>query len=476
MTAAPSLGIAPPARRRRESEPESAAIARDSAERSVLSGIMIANAVPADVLSMLMPEMFLRESHQLLYRGMCDLTARGVPVDPVTLQANMNGELARAGGMEYIADLVDVVPTAAHIAHHARIVCEHAQRRALEKAGHELAAAAVDPSVKVSELTARMAQLATSTLTGDLATPVPSLRELLEDPDASKPPAPAVTRLAWAGRVVCIAGGEGIGKTTLVGAGAAGHTIGATFLDGQAHEPGRVLWVNLEEHRADVVRRMVRFGADPDRCFVQERLGEAPLAAILSAIAQRAPTVVVIDSINVLASLCGVVDGGQAAQWLPVLRPLEQAARQSGTAMVWIAQAKKSDGSYRDSTAIGHSADVVLELPAPEAGSARRRIRIKKTRFDLTDFTVELVGDVYQVVAIGELSIDAKVFQYILAHPRYSKRAIRDGVGARAGDADAAIARLVASGAIRNVGTTSHHNYQATSPAGEEEGTSELPF
>jgi len=452
------------------------------AEQAVLGAMLLEQGAMLKAVEIVGAAMFFREGHQLLFRAMAALAGRSDAIDPVTLRDELarRGDLDRAGGMEYIATLIDVVPTAANVAYHAQIVRDYAQRRELARLGQQLQDASGDLAG------ARGALERASTLLAELSADVPaevavhSLRQLLEDPDAAKPPAAVEPRLAYAGRVVCIAGTEGCGKTTLVGAGTARHSTGTPFLDGVAQAPGPVLWVNLEEHRADVVRRAVRFGADADRFFVLERLGDAPLATILGAITTLAPTVTVVDSINVLASLCGVVDGGQAGQWLPVLRPLEQAARQSGTAMVWIAQAKKADGSYRDSTAIGHSADVVLELPAPELGSARRRVRVKKSRLELQEFTVELVGDDFQLVSLGALSTDARVFQFIVANPKASKRAVREGIGGRADEVDGAIRRLLASGAIQNVGGTNHHNYEAagvsTASPEQDEGDDELPF
>src|SRR2546422_2451494 len=57
-------------------------------------------------------------------RSMLSLTERGDVIDPVTLRDELSrrGDLDRAGGMEYIAALIDVVPTAANVDYHAKIV------------------------------------------------------------------------------------------------------------------------------------------------------------------------------------------------------------------------------------------------------------------------------------------------------------------------------------------------------------------
>src|SRR5256885_8777280 len=67
---------------------------------------------------------------------MISLTERGDVIDPVTIRDELSrrGDLDRAGGMEYIAVLIDVVPTAANIDYHARIVRDKAVLRRLVEA------------------------------------------------------------------------------------------------------------------------------------------------------------------------------------------------------------------------------------------------------------------------------------------------------------------------------------------------------
>ncbi len=80
--------------------------------------------------------MFYREAHRMLYRAMTALTERGDVIDPVTLRDELlkRGDLDRAGGMEYMGSLIDVVPTAANVEYHARIVRDKALLRRLIEA------------------------------------------------------------------------------------------------------------------------------------------------------------------------------------------------------------------------------------------------------------------------------------------------------------------------------------------------------
>jgi replicative DNA helicase len=80
--------------------------------------------------------MFYKEGHRLLFRAMMSLTERGDVIDPVTLRDELaqRGDLDRAGGMEYVAALIDVVPTAANVDYHAKIIRDKAVLRRLVEA------------------------------------------------------------------------------------------------------------------------------------------------------------------------------------------------------------------------------------------------------------------------------------------------------------------------------------------------------
>jgi replicative DNA helicase len=71
---------------------------------------------------------------------MATLTERGEVIDPVTLgnELSQRGDADRAGGMEYVGALIDVVPTAANVTYHAKIVRDKAVLRRLVEAATEI--------------------------------------------------------------------------------------------------------------------------------------------------------------------------------------------------------------------------------------------------------------------------------------------------------------------------------------------------
>jgi len=106
------------------------------AEVSVLGGVLLDPDSILRIEDVVDDSMFFREGHRVLYRGMRTLHEQRTAVDVVTLGDLLRsaGELDRIGGMEYLVELLDAVPTAANIQYHARIVRDKALLRRLIEA------------------------------------------------------------------------------------------------------------------------------------------------------------------------------------------------------------------------------------------------------------------------------------------------------------------------------------------------------
>src|SRR5438128_4647803 len=108
----------------------------NEAEQAVLGAMLLDQDAALKAAELLDDTMFYREGHRLLFRSMIALTERGDVIDPVTLRDELlrRGDLDRAGGMEYLGSLIDVVPTAANVEYHAKIVRDKAVLRRLIEA------------------------------------------------------------------------------------------------------------------------------------------------------------------------------------------------------------------------------------------------------------------------------------------------------------------------------------------------------
>lgn len=96
----------------------------EEAELSVLGGMLIDGDAVSIALEHVDDAAFYREGNRRIFRAMIRLYGRGDVIDAVTLADELKtaGELDAVGGMAYLAQLVDAVPTAANISYHCRIL------------------------------------------------------------------------------------------------------------------------------------------------------------------------------------------------------------------------------------------------------------------------------------------------------------------------------------------------------------------
>jgi replicative DNA helicase len=103
------------------------------AEISVLGGMLIDGDAVAKAIEIVDDTMFYREANRRVFRCMVRLFQRGQVIDPVTVgeELKQTDELEPIGGLPYLAELLDAVPTAANIEYHARIIRDRALLRRL---------------------------------------------------------------------------------------------------------------------------------------------------------------------------------------------------------------------------------------------------------------------------------------------------------------------------------------------------------
>jgi replicative DNA helicase len=105
-----------------------------SAEAGVLGSMIIDPQVIGPVCMFLQRhEMFFKEENQIIFRVLTDLFESNTPVDAMILHSTLKTRnlLEQVGGIEYIKDLANAVPTSAHAEYYAAIVKEKAMLRSL---------------------------------------------------------------------------------------------------------------------------------------------------------------------------------------------------------------------------------------------------------------------------------------------------------------------------------------------------------
>ena len=103
------------------------------AEQSVLGCVLIDNDTTIDVFSKLKEEDFYSPAHRIIFVAMKTLYEAGTPVDFVTLVSNLDrgGNLERVGGIGYVTNINEVVPSSANVAHYIEIITKNRVLRKL---------------------------------------------------------------------------------------------------------------------------------------------------------------------------------------------------------------------------------------------------------------------------------------------------------------------------------------------------------
>ncbi len=124
------------------------------AEKAVLGAMLIKKDAIVEVQEMLQPEDFYREAHKVAYEAMQKLTDNEEAVDIVTLTEELRKEeqLERVGGVRFVTDIANAVPTAANVSFYAKIVKEKAELRRLIDAATAIAAAAYEDTDEVANI------------------------------------------------------------------------------------------------------------------------------------------------------------------------------------------------------------------------------------------------------------------------------------------------------------------------------------
>jgi len=103
------------------------------AEQATLGSMLLDREALLKALEILRPEDFYYEAHRVIFESMAELFDEDKVCDLVTLAEKLRqkGKLESVGGMEYLAQLVNVVPTAANVEYYAHIVEEKSLIRSL---------------------------------------------------------------------------------------------------------------------------------------------------------------------------------------------------------------------------------------------------------------------------------------------------------------------------------------------------------
>ncbi len=124
------------------------------AEASLLGSILIDSDAIVKVADIVREDDFYDQKHQEIYTALKTLYAKHSPIDVLTLSNELKntGKLDAAGGSEYLTELTNFVPSAAHALEYAQIVSSKAIRRRIIKASQAIVGLGYEGDDSVQEL------------------------------------------------------------------------------------------------------------------------------------------------------------------------------------------------------------------------------------------------------------------------------------------------------------------------------------
>ena len=110
------------------------------AEKSLLGSLLIDPDAILKVVDFLLPRDFYKAKHQQIYNCMLEMFEKREPIDVLSLSSKLKGkkQLEGIGGISYLTELMNAVPTATHILNYAKIVQQKRVLRELINAGHKI--------------------------------------------------------------------------------------------------------------------------------------------------------------------------------------------------------------------------------------------------------------------------------------------------------------------------------------------------
>ncbi|HEQ9666474.1 TPA: replicative DNA helicase [Streptococcus pyogenes] len=126
-------------------------------EQAVLGSIFINPEKIIEVAEYLKPDDFYKPAHRILFKAMLSISSNAEPIDVVTVKSVLESQdnLATIGGITYLLEVVNAVPTSVHAEHYAKIVAKKAQLRSIIDSLSDSIGNAYDENMDIDEIIAK---------------------------------------------------------------------------------------------------------------------------------------------------------------------------------------------------------------------------------------------------------------------------------------------------------------------------------
>ena len=124
------------------------------AEQAIIGSMLTDKDATISAIEVLKEEDFYREDNRAIYSAILNLYNRAEPIDIITVKAELEsmGKFEQVGGLEYLAELPEKVPTTANAMKYIKIVEEKSTLRNLIKTANEIIELGYDPTEDVEDI------------------------------------------------------------------------------------------------------------------------------------------------------------------------------------------------------------------------------------------------------------------------------------------------------------------------------------
>jgi len=131
------------------------------AEEYIIGSVLLENSSLDTIIQIISPEDFYSERNRIIFEEMISLREKGLPVDYVSLTETLSTKklLDSVGGVAYVSQIADRIPTTANIEYYAKLVKDKSILRSLIIAANSIVKLAREPFEDVSEAVEASEQL-----------------------------------------------------------------------------------------------------------------------------------------------------------------------------------------------------------------------------------------------------------------------------------------------------------------------------
>lgn len=124
------------------------------AEQAIIGSMLTDRDAVISAIEILKEEDFYREDNKAIYKAILNLYNRAEPIDIITVKSELEsmGKFEQVGGLEYLAELPEKVPTTANAMKYIKIVEEKSTLRRLIKTANEIIELGYSPTEDVEDI------------------------------------------------------------------------------------------------------------------------------------------------------------------------------------------------------------------------------------------------------------------------------------------------------------------------------------